>query len=430
MDVVEIPILHRNGSVHTVLWNSATVYGADGKTAVATIAQGQDITRRKIAEEELKRVNRELRAISDCNQTLVRATDEYELLTDVCRIICDTGGYRMAWVGIVEHDEAKTVKPVAWGGHVAGYLDNASITWADTERGRGPTGLAVRSGKTHFFQDFASEPAAAPWREAAQARGYRSSIAVPLRDADGRTFAVFTIYAALPNFFNPTEIKLLEELAGDLSFGIGVLRGRAKRKQAEEALRKSEEKLRLHAENSPLAIVEWDADFVVTRWAGAAEAMFGWTASETVGKPIAELNLIYEPDIPIVEATMVRLTDGSRAVTSSNRNITKSGKVIWCTWYNSVLYDENGKMISVMSEVEDVTEHRRVDQAKDEFISLVSHELRNPLTVIIGSVQTALSPGLSAEEIRFLLQNASEGGRSWSKLSPICWNCPALRSTG
>lgn len=189
------------------------------------------------------------------------------------------------------------------------------------------------------------------------------------------------------------------------------------RVQAEDALRKSEERLRLHSENSPLAVIEWDADFIVTRWAGAAEEMFGWKASETLGKPITSLNIIYESDIPIVESTMVKLSDGTNhSVTSSNRNYTKDRRIIWCTWYNSVLNDENGKMISVMSEVQDITEQKRMNQAKDEFISLVSHELRNPLTIIIGSVQTALTPGMSAEEIKFLLQNAAEGGHSMEQI--------------
>jgi len=183
------------------------------------------------------------------------------------------------------------------------------------------------------------------------------------------------------------------------------------------ALFESEQKLRLHAENSPLAIVEWDANFIVTRWAGAAEKMLGWSASETIGKPISDLNLIYAADMPIVEATMGILTDGvTRTYTSSNRNITKDGRIIWCIWYNSVLYDQSGKMLSVMSEVEDITENKRIDKAKDEFIGLVSHELRNPLSIMIGSVQTALSPGLSQEEIKFLLQNAAEGGRSMDQI--------------
>lgn len=237
-----------------------------------------------------------------------------------------------------------------------------------------------------------------------------SYVGTTLRSFDGKPIGLIAVIGQKP---------LKNQGLAEAVLKLVALRAAAEleRQQAEEALRKSEERLRLHAENSPLAIVEWDGNFVVTRWAGAAEAMFGWTASEIVGKLIADLKLVYEPDIPAVNATMAKLTDGvSHTVTSSNRNITKDGRIIWCTWYNSVLYDDSGKMISVMSEVEDITERKRADQAKDEFISLVSHELRNPLTVIIGSVQTALTPGLTADEIKFLLQNAAEGGHSMEQL--------------
>lgn len=186
----------------------------------------------------------------------------------------------------------------------------------------------------------------------------------------------------------------------------------SERKQVQAAFDKIEEKLSLHTENSPLAIIEWEQDFIITRWTGAAEAMFGWKACETLGKPIADLKLTYAPDAPIFDATMARLARGAGKVVSTKRNVTKDGRVIWCTWYHSVLADPGGKMLSVLSEVQDITEHRRIDRAKDEFIGLVSHELRNPLTVILGSVQTALTPGLSAEEINFLLDNAAEGAKS------------------
>ena len=107
----------------------------------------RDITERKQTEEALGRLNRELRAVSNCNQALLRATDEQSLLKDICRIVCEEAGYRMAWVGYAEHDAAKSVRPVAWTGAEEGYLATAGITWADTDRGRGPTGTAIRSGK-------------------------------------------------------------------------------------------------------------------------------------------------------------------------------------------------------------------------------------------------------------------------------------------
>ena len=122
------------------------------------------LTDRKRAEEALHRLNRELRAISNCNQTLMRAVDETTLLSDICRIVCDEAGYRMAWVGYAENDDAGTVRPVAWAGVEDGYLAAANITWSDTERGRGPTGTAIRSGESASIQDFKTDPQAALWR--------------------------------------------------------------------------------------------------------------------------------------------------------------------------------------------------------------------------------------------------------------------------
>ena len=177
--------------------------------------------------EAQRRLNRELRAISNCNQVLVRATDEQSLLQEICRIVCEEAGYGMAWVGYAEHDEAKSVRPVAWTGAEEGYLTTAGTTWADTERGRGPTGTAIRTGKPASIQDYATDHRVSPWREGALQRGFRSGIALPLKDEDANTFGCLTIHSAHPNAFTPEEIRLLEELAGDLAFGIVTLRSRA-----------------------------------------------------------------------------------------------------------------------------------------------------------------------------------------------------------
>ncbi len=196
----------------------------------------EDITERERAEEALRRLNRELRAISNCNQVLMRAENEQTLLNDICRIVHDEAGYRMAWVGYADNDEAKTIRPVAWAGVEDGYLATANITWADAERGRGPGGTAIRSGETVYVQDFTTDPRMAPWREDALQRGYRSTIALPLKDESAKAFGVLLIYSMEISAFTPDELRLLEELAGDLAFGINVLRTRSKRKAAEETV--------------------------------------------------------------------------------------------------------------------------------------------------------------------------------------------------
>jgi len=202
-----------------------------------------DLTERKRDEETLRRLNRELRAISNCNQTLMKADDEQTLLNEICRIVCDEAGYRMAWVGYAENDEAKTIRPVAWAGAEDGYLEQAGITWADTTRGHGPDGTAVRSGESACIQDFTTDPRATPWRDSALQRGYHSSISLLLKDESKITFGVLNIYSTEPNAFTPDEIRILEELSGDLAFGIMVLRVRIERKRAEDELRKLNEEL-------------------------------------------------------------------------------------------------------------------------------------------------------------------------------------------
>lgn len=200
---------------------------------------------RKSAGELETRVYERTRAfqsLSECNQAMLRTTDEMELFRQVCRIIVDVGGYRMAWVGLAENDEAKTVRPAASAGYEEGYLDQAQISWAENEHGLGPTGTAIRSGKIIASQNHLLNPAYGPWRQEGAKRGYAASIALPLK-IDDRVIGALTMYASQPDAFYQEEADLLAKLADNLAFGVGAIRLAQQRRRSEEELRAIPSKL-------------------------------------------------------------------------------------------------------------------------------------------------------------------------------------------
>lgn len=160
--------------------------------------------------------------------------------------------------------------------------------------------------------------------------------------------------------FSEAQIRALMEFFSLLTRVIARMGLAQKRQKAVLAkLQESQQRLNFHVDNSPMAAIEWNSDFIVTRWAGEAEKIFGWTPYETVGKPIMDLRMVYEEDTPVVQNTMKQLAEGTaKYVVATNRNYTKDRRLITCEWYNTVLKNEQGQMISVLSQVLDITERK------------------------------------------------------------------------
>lgn len=154
------------------------------------------------------------------------------------------------------------------------------------------------------------------------------------------------------------------------------------------ALQESQQRLSAYIDTSPMATIEWDANFVVTRWAGEAERIFGWHAGEMLGKPIMELQIIHDADIDLVKSAMEKLSDPTaKHVYTTNRNYTKDGRVIVCEWYNSILRDGQGTMSSILSQVLDVTE--RVDA--EEALAVKQQQLEELNRSLEQRIDTAIN---------------------------------------
>lgn len=188
------------------------------------------------ANRQQESANRALRLLSASNQTLLRSSDEEKLLFQVCTIAVEVGGYTTAWVGLALHDEDKSVIPLAWYGIEEGFLDGHPISWEDNERGATAMATAIRTGTVQTRQDILHDPTLSAWHNHARKYNFQSSIALPLR-VDGEIIGALAIYATEPDAFQQDEVALLQELVGDLAFGIETIRMRRAHERTQQQIR-------------------------------------------------------------------------------------------------------------------------------------------------------------------------------------------------
>jgi len=198
----------------------------DGRSARLVMAS--DITARLTAERELARISRAQAMLGRCNEAVIHAAQRQTLLDAVCRIVVETGGYRMAWIGFAENDARGSIRPAAWAGVGLEYLKDLCLSSTEDEvSGRGPGGRTMRSGKPMVVQDIQQPDSGFAWKmESAQENGFRKAITLPLRDGD-HTIGLLCLYAGDTSPVAPEELLLLESLADNITWATLHLGGAA-----------------------------------------------------------------------------------------------------------------------------------------------------------------------------------------------------------
>jgi len=231
-------LISKDGTKYNISDSAAPIIDNDGNI-YGMVLVFNDITERNKAAQSLKKLNRSLQALSACNEAMVRAENEDELLNNVCQIIVNISGYKLAWVAFAEHDEEKNITIKAKSGGDKDYFESLKITWADEDSGRGPTGTAIRTGKYSITRNIMEDYNYEPWRQAAQKYGYNSSIALPLKNKD-QIFGALNIYASESDAFDEEEVNLLQELVKDIAYGIDNLRSHDERNQLNKQLQQAQ----------------------------------------------------------------------------------------------------------------------------------------------------------------------------------------------
>jgi PAS domain S-box-containing protein/putative nucleotidyltransferase with HDIG domain len=346
----------------------------------------EDLTEARRSARELQRLNRALRTISRANEALVRAGDERQLLNEICLVLVETGGYRMAWVGYAAEDEACIVQPVALAGYEEGFLQAAPTTWADDPCGRGPTGTAIRERRPVTSHDLQTDPRFELWRDEAIARGYASVIALPLVD-EGELYGAVSIYAAEPDAFDTREVLLLQELADDLAFGVHMLRIRAEGERAVRDLAASEaryEELFQHAPAGYLSLRPEDG--TVLQLNEAAVRMLGYARAELMGTSLLALFPAGENGLAKAESLFRRFAEGAPLRDQELQIRRKDGKILWISLTADPVLDEENRVVECRASILDISKRKEAELEQQR----LSERLKRGLVQTIQAIAVTI----------------------------------------
>ncbi|MDB5761675.1 MAG: hypothetical protein JWQ21_670 [Herminiimonas sp.] len=233
--------LRKDGSYAYVLDRGYVIRNAEGE-AIRMVGSMTDLTAQKQSEMELARLNRALLLRGACDELINRVTDEKELLASICRLALTMGGYRLAWIGYAQNDERRSIKIEALSGEKEDieYVDGLQLSWSENDPmglGLGPAGQTIRTGVPRAIDDITLIPRFSPWLKAAQNRGFRGVINLPLRHQD-RIFGLMALYAHGALVASADEMKLLQEMADNLASGIENIRAREEKQLIQSAVSK------------------------------------------------------------------------------------------------------------------------------------------------------------------------------------------------
>jgi len=322
------------------------------------IAVIQDITGRRTLDERIRKLNRIYAVLSNINQAIVRVRDMETLFIDACRIAVKDGGFLMAWIGLLD-PETKQVIPAAQAGVADGYPEKSDIVADRGTQGCSPAALVFHEGQHVICNDIAGYPRMTQWREDALRLGFRSSAAFPLK-VSGTVRGTISLYASEPGFFVAEEVKLLDELALDISFAMAFFEEETARHNAQKALLKSQMLYHDLVETSQDLIWQCDAQGRYSYLNPAWESTFGYRLEEMLGKKFTDFQ---EPEDAVRDMTEFKKLMKSGVLKGfESVHIGKQGNIIHLVFNAKFVTDENGNIVGTRGTAYNITERRQAEQ--------------------------------------------------------------------